>query len=126
MDERSESEILDAAADLIEPEGRWTQEKYARSEDGRGSPLDAGICFCVVGAIAAVMGVEAWQAETSEPVSVLAQTLGFTDEDPGADVECWNDAPDRTQAEVVAALRKAAQLAKATGSDPQAAGVGSQ
>lgn len=99
------SQVLDAAADLIEPEGCWTQREWARDGDGRGAchPDDAA-CWCGWGAIevSSVGG-----GDTRALAHSFVQRCGFS--------IGWNDAPERTQAEVVAVLRKAAELARSEG-----------
>ncbi len=105
----SVAEVLDRAADLIEPEGRWTQHWFAKGDDGGElpelSPLAS--CWCGVGAIFAAAG-------RSEKVGAEFLTAAVGVDDIG-DFEVWNDAPERTQAEVVAKLREAAALAREQG-----------
>lgn len=108
--ERKPSDILSAAADLIEPEGRWTQGVYAR-RDGRQvaiQDIEDADCFCAVGAIKRITG---------GPVSgYLTDVLNGIGRRRGYDhVAAWNDAPERKQAEVVAALRQAAEKAREKG-----------
>lgn len=123
------AEILRAAADLIEPEGAWTQGAGSRNAEGqdrqelRDSEYDPGeaTCWCIGGAV-----VEAferanaqdehddWEPALAPLFKPLCKALGKTSEDPYADSPWvyFNDAPDRTQAEVVAKLREAADLAE--------------
>lgn len=109
MGERSIADVLDAAADLIEPAGRWTQGAYARNihgddivddDDGSLVPREA-VCFCVYGAVAFV-----------EDQPIAESAAGAFLEMLGVQAVGWNDAPERTQAEVVAKLREAATLAR--------------
>lgn len=88
-------EILFKAADLIEPEGRWLQDNFA---DGGG--------FCAAGAIFyASSGIsDRRNADIARDVFRKIIRRG--------NIGHWNDAKGRTQAEVVAALRQAALLAK--------------
>lgn len=109
------ADILTAAADLIEPEGRWTQGHTARDRDGRVVPCDArnAFCYCAIGALWRAGGL----ARLTEARTALAQALGYHADKYNrwrgkAPVPCWNDAPERTQAEVVAALRAAAEKAR--------------
>lgn len=101
------SEILRKAADLIEPEGAWTQEAFARTK--RGRPIGYGeapaMCFCALGAM--------YRSSLAVPLSLAEATRDYLDRIVGSDVTGWNDAPERTQAEVVQALRDAASLAEA-------------
>lgn len=105
------SEILDAAAALIEPRGAWLQGRLSARPDGGiarayGPDCDA-TCWCAEGAIAHEVGsyitedyrrAEAW----------LVKLIGYG-------VATWNDRPGRTQADVVATLREAANLARIEG-----------
>jgi hypothetical protein len=82
------------AAELIEPEGKWCQGIY-HGYDG---------AHCLVGALATPtegMSHVAYK-ELRRWVEEAVNCESLTD---------WNDADGRTQAEVVAALRKAADLA---------------
>lgn len=105
------ADVLERAADLIEPEGAWTQGAYAVGEDftaeddGDDWP-EAPTCFCLMGAIA-------WVQEIDRPGDIdfarFSPSLGLSVDY----VANWNDAPSRTQAEVVAKLREAALRARA-------------
>lgn len=102
------SEILRKAADRLEPEGRWCQGELAMDSKGRGlmNAKNADACrWCMGGAMIAE-----------------GSSMGLCAEDEYLDraIGCehyvdWNDDPARTQPEVVAALRKAAELAEAEG-----------
>lgn len=97
------SEVLAKAADLIEAEGTWTQ-----GPDGSDEP-----CWCLYTAVCHVVG-HGPAGRSDEPMRFARKALGrrFIYD---SDVFDWNDAPERTQAEVVAALRKAASLARSEG-----------
>jgi len=97
------SEILDKAARKIEPEGRWTRQYSARDKDGREvAPNDAAAtCWCIYGAIMKVSRRRKVRGDLFRFLPTYASV--------------WNDAPERTQAEVVAKLREAAALARAEG-----------
>jgi hypothetical protein len=83
------ADALERAADLIEPEGAWGQGFYRR-RDGR---------LCAADAIWLIEG-RRWD-----------DAFRFFTEFVGP-VGTWNDAPERTQAEVVAKLREAAVKAR--------------
>jgi hypothetical protein len=100
------ADIFDEAADLIEPEGAWTQGYYAMaSEDVIRNPVDDDACrFCVVGAI--------WRAAGDfERRDVVIESIAGDE----GDLIRWNDDPRRTQPEVVAKLREAAAKAREQG-----------
>jgi hypothetical protein len=100
----SVADILEKAADIIEPEGAWTQGTYCDDElDGRR--------LCLVGAVASALGTNAYDAEKWIVRNRIA-TRYFGREEEGWLIS-WNDAPDRKQSEVVAKLREAASLARA-------------
>lgn len=103
----STGDVFEAAADLIEPEGAWTQGRYAATANGNGAPYDSSIaiCWCAEGAILRVA-----RASHHTPVSSL---YDFVRRATGQDsLARWNDDPNRQQSEVVSALRKAAALAR--------------
>ena len=100
------SELLDDAADLIERTG-WTQKTSARDADGTPCALNQGVAFCVIGAI----NWADWVADRDwdigyHALDALEAVIGRRR------IAAWNDAPDRTQGEVVAALRTAAQATR--------------
>ncbi|MGI4744926.1 MAG: DUF6197 family protein [Janthinobacterium lividum] len=103
---RTVAEVLDAAADLLTSEGAWTQGAQARRADGKQVMADGpnAVCWCLIGA------TEAADPEYfgTDADRVLYHLLGV-------DIVEWNDAPGRTQAEVVAKLREAATLAREQG-----------
>lgn len=101
--EKLPSEILDEAADLIAPQGAWTQFKYSNGE--QRSPYDAdATSFCINGAIQRCAGRD--RSDVARRILHRALGTGPTS---------WNDSHNRTQAEVVAALRQAAELARSEG-----------
>lgn len=110
---KSVKEILNAAADLLERPGAWTQGDYARDDVGLGIgefseiEIEKGgfepACFCMIGAVNRARGSDLdaslWGALRRPIWDVLGEQ----------NIADWNDAPGRTQAEVVAALRAAAK-----------------
>lgn len=97
-------EILRAAADLIEPEGAWTQGRLNIFRNGQP------VCWCAMGAI-----IHASGGCGRDAVSLIEADLPRSPStEPLRPIAKWNDAPERTQAEVVAKLREAADLAERT------------
>lgn len=98
------ADILERAADLIEPEGAWIRGASARDQDGRRTiPSDpTATCFCASGAICRIAEDYEEQQAATKFVNRLLR----------AKVWNWNDRARRTQAEVVAKLREAAQVAR--------------
>ncbi len=114
MTDKPVSQVLSEAADLLEKPGAWTQGAYARGKSGRKvSTRKTAVCFCAVGAIDAVIGKPTIGIEGHwEALRMVTFAAIGTRE---ANVAEWNDEPGRTQAEVVAAFRRAAALAKEQG-----------
>lgn len=114
------AEVLDAAADLIEPEGKWTQGAFSRNADGAADADEdettavEPVCWCALGALAEVSGKSTLDsyvfalAYPDRAAPGYAALRAFI----GGEVADWNDAPERTQAEVVAKLREAAAAAR--------------
>jgi hypothetical protein len=96
------ADVLESAAKLIEQPGKWVQGENAL--DKFGEPTEPGYsdaaCWCLEGALQQCGGRHsAYQA--------VRRAVGESN------LWGWNDAPERTQPEVVAALRRAATLARA-------------
>jgi hypothetical protein len=100
------ADILERAANLIEPKGNWTRLTSARDAKNRSvlalSP-DA-ICWCAVGAIIRATGFDRPELDL---VFGMWKSVG--------EVTVFNDAPGREQAEVVAMLREGAARVQAFG-----------
>jgi len=106
------ADILDKAAEIIEPEGAWTQHYYARGKSGnRVSSRRAARCFCALGAINFAAG----HNPDVDYIPAIHALEPFVKGEDAFDVPDWNDAPERTQAEVVAKLREAAAKAREQG-----------
>lgn len=105
----SVAEVLEKAADLIEPEGAWTQGQLARGKSGRAVDEFGSHAarFCAYGAICRVTR---YNAPHVDAIGTLQRAIGRD-----RSITRWNDQRDRTQAEVVSKLRDAAAIARATG-----------
>jgi hypothetical protein len=106
MDNLLIAEKLDEARKLIER--GWCQGEYAFYA-GEAIADDADItvdcdCYCAIGALRAVCGDNFTAAH-----HYLARAVG------DSQTLDWNDAPERTQAEVIEAFRKASQLSRNRG-----------
>lgn len=115
----SVADVLDRAADLIEPEGAWTQGAYAKTADGNhfmhGDAAGA-VCWCAIGAIDKASASQGrdhpnylWLGAARQLADILPQACGLNDT-----ITTFNDDPGRTQAEVVAKLREAATLSRSS------------
>ena len=107
------ADILTAAADLIEPEGRWVQGASCVNLEGERRVWSVSPdfkCLCALGALTVVQEM-VWTDDSavSPAGKVLRETVGGR-------VDVWNDEPERTQSEVVAALRAAAEKARTASS----------
>jgi hypothetical protein len=112
------ADILDRAADLIEPEGAWTQGDYARIAGGDGW-FDIGdgftfcdfpaVSFCIYGAVSRAARMKNPRARRIPGQRLLIAAVNGSEPHHLSD---WNDAPGRKQKEVVALLRKAAAKAR--------------
>ena len=101
------SKILTQAADLIEPEGRWTQGAAARNAAGVPVYISTdAACYCAMGAMALVAG--AIDEDITDKVGWFEAVCAVQDIAHCVLLTDWNDASGRTQAEVVATLRAAA------------------
>ena len=91
------TEILIAAREKIEH--GWTQKTYARSVDGDGVVYNSpeAVCWCSIGAICAI---ENRSSAADWAINILAEVVETS---PSRLTE-WNDAPDRTQDEVLIAF----------------------
>ncbi len=85
-------------AELLEKPEAWTQGASAKNSDGMrtGVSAESAVCWCVLGAI--------WKCYVYDSLSEkmrdkLAELVG--------DIVKFNDAPGRTHAEVLEAVRKA-------------------
>ena len=105
------AEILNRAADIIETTG-LAKGDYLNTETG---------CHCTVGALAHVINpadlfdtfMDSGTLGTLYgALSYLDDVLGLPGDVTEGRITDWNDAPGRTQAEVVDALRVAAKLAE--------------
>lgn len=84
------------AFELLETEDKWTRFVAARDKDGTAvlvSDAD-GVCFCMMGAVAKCYPGEQY----FKHINTLQHAI--------RDIPAWNDAPERTHAEVVAMLKK--------------------
>jgi len=108
-------ETLNAAADLLEKPGAWTQGTFFVDDDGQHVEIRAGIagagsCMCMRGAIYRLVG------DINMPPAVRSALHAVVppmpkDQKALCPITAFNDAPHRTQAEVVQALRDAALAA---------------
>ena len=102
------ADVLERAADLIAKPGVWAQRYYGYTEAGHitDDPEEA-VCFCALGAIAKARGTDTLDPPFSDAELFFGRTVGG--------ITSFNDAPDRKQGEVEAALRSAATAARQQG-----------
>ena len=100
-------EVLLKAAALVER--GWCQGAFAVTSNGvHTNPIDPdATCFCPLGAIrraCAPLFPQSYNDRTVHAVGTMLHTFIRA-----SSIPAWNDAPGRTQAEVVAALKAAAE-----------------
>lgn len=102
-------DVLLRAAEIIEPEGAWTQSWFAKTAEGEpcGVFEPSAVCWCVSGAIQRASDGNGHA--TYAAMVALERHLRLPGYSP---VTFWNDSLQRTQAEAVAALRAAAERAQ--------------
>lgn len=95
------AETYRAAEKLLRPEGSWCQGNYAQDKHGHAVDVfgDDAVRFCAIGAIKRANGGNAW-AECREFGYFIHRQYGFQ----YFEASNWNDAEERTQDEVRAAL----------------------
>jgi hypothetical protein len=114
--------VLRAAADLIEPEGKWTKGALGRDANGHWTrDIDRAVCLCVVGAIRKAAGCESLLSTSPLATAARRHLERLVTKETASS---WNDRQRRKQSAVVAALRQAAALADGPleGHDPSLAG----
>jgi hypothetical protein len=89
----------------------WTQGEYARRKDGAPASILSRelFCYCAAGAVAAGAG---YKYPSSIVPGMRELSLAVGGDGDESDILNWNDAPERTQAEVLAAFDKAIELAE--------------
>lgn len=122
------ADILTAAAEIVAKPGAWTQGAYSRDADHLATddecePVAVGepVCWCAMGAIAKAGDHNPLFSWSTDHPAVHAYRV-LRSLIPEGDVPDWNDATNRTQAEVVAALRTAAEKAR-TAAQPGSVGT---
>jgi hypothetical protein len=105
MTDKSIAQVLRDAADLIEPEGAWSDREVAKDAAGDTVSSDnpEAVCWCALGAI--------WKLAREYGVKERP-VVDMADKAAGMSIAAFNDDCHKTQAEVVAKLREAAALAE--------------
>jgi hypothetical protein len=82
---------------LLSDESKWTKGAYARDKDGvEGTKsFKAAVCWCLSGAI-----IHCYRLDASRFLGVIQRRLNV------AFIADWNDAPERTFAEVRALVEE--------------------
>lgn len=108
------ADVLSRAAAILSASGAWGAGWYAKDRFGESVDTsdDAACRFCAMGAVYRAAGISS-RART--PAPIITATRAHLSKVLGCGVAHWNDAPERTQQEVVAKLREAAALALAKG-----------
>ena len=98
------ADILRDARALIDSPEKWTKHYEARDADGNETWYgdDRAVCWCAFGAL---FKAGWYQPSLSDAVEALETVVGRI-------IDEWNDAPERTNAEVLAAFDRAIDLAE--------------
>lgn len=104
--------VLKKARELISDEKAWTKGWFAKDERGRDVYADdpGAVCFCAMGAIDRA-AEECGGVDDVPALNMLVRALG------GTAIDLFNDAPERTHAEVLAAFDKAIASSEAGGGE---------
>lgn len=108
------TQLLDdliAARALIDAPEKWTQGVYARDADGEelGFCDDSSVCFCVEGAIYTAINRGHSSAVDTAMAALMSMSPCIQN------LAQWNDAPDRTHADVMQRFDRAIAKARAAG-----------
>lgn len=94
------AELLRKAAAHVTPE-TWCQRDYWRDADGFVACTAATVCrSCAVGTIRLVAGMPVPYSAAGETAWLAQAVVDIVEVHLEQDLECWNDAPGRTAAEV--------------------------
>lgn len=106
-------EDLKAIRELLSVPERWTQGTGARNELGYKVAIsnDQAVCWCIDGAAVKVTTRGGGGGGSILRYEALVQAFAYIH----PDFVWWNDAPERTHAEVLALLDKAIDIARAEG-----------
>jgi hypothetical protein len=102
-------EVLRKARELISTPDRWTKGYFAHDLVGTDVEPheDGAVCFCALGAL----GVSSYY----EPVSWIDGAIELLETTIGChDLGEWNDAPERTHVDILAAFDEAIRRAEAS------------
>jgi len=95
--------LLRAVRARLADEARWTKGDYSRDANGIGhwATYPEAVCWCIAGARDVAVNDGSRDASRHD---AFAQSLGFAN---GQELIDWNDAPDRTHADIIARLDEA-------------------
>lgn len=108
-----DSEIYQAAIDLLTPEGAWIKYNQGKTADGEpvNTPDPDAVSFCLGGAIMQVTGDEHWMGwypgfnSVGDRLHDLARTRGY--DEKGTPFVSFNNHPGTTQGDVLQLLKEA-------------------
>lgn len=104
----SPREVLIKARALIERPEAWTKGAAARDDGGVPVSFDSerAVCFCGIGAT--------WKVQERKSMAIDESGENLLHRVAGGRFGSWNDAPERTHAEVLEAFDRAIALADGT------------
>ena len=107
--------VLKHALETLRDPARWTQGEYARNAKGDGlenPKASSAVCFCSQGAILRAPHADvAVEYPFGRVFHVFYKVYGVVQTViGGTNISAWNDAPERTHAEVLAVFEKAIEM----------------
>jgi hypothetical protein len=98
----------------------WTQTAPARDASGNVTPTDdaGAVCWCVFGAVHVVSDYRTWENAWKCVERAACEAGFYGDHGTGNGPVRFNDAPGRTQAEVLELIDRAIALAEADEAAP--------
>jgi hypothetical protein len=96
-------EVLEGALEILRDQKRWTKGNDAIDRYGNRCSISGGICFCAFGAIVRASGHDFFYGYAAIALANAINVRTITD---------WNDAPERTHAEIIQGFEKAIAVEK--------------
>jgi hypothetical protein len=99
-------EVLEGALEILRDPKRWTKGAFAKDKYGFAlNFFDRAVCFCSIGALIKASDRNcAWYYPPG--LDVLSDAVNIP-------VSAWNDAPERTHAEIIQGFEKAIAMERA-------------
>jgi hypothetical protein len=98
-------EVLEGALEILRDPKRWTKGTLARDSSGKPTDISGNyaVCFCASGAI----------IKASFNIGYMKARHSLSDVVGNCSISWWNDAPERTHAEIIQGFEKAIAVERA-------------